>query len=201
MQPLPRSFYARPAPQVAADLLGKLLRKPADGLAARIVEAEAYRQDDPASHAFRGPTPRNAPMFGPPGHAYVYFSYGAHWCLNVVTGEEGFGEGVLLRAAEPLHGLDVMRVRRGERIRDRDLLRGPGRLGQAFGLDRGYSGTDVCGGGPLHLADDGTRPALARGPRVGVSLAADEQWRFYVADSPWVSAYKRSPRAPEQIAS
>jgi DNA-3-methyladenine glycosylase len=200
MEMLQRAFYARPAPDVAADVIGKVLRKPADGLAARIVEAEAYRQDDPASHAHRGQTARNAPMFGPPGHAYVYFSYGAHWCLNVVTGEDGFGEGVLLRAAQPLDGLELMRRRRGERISDRDLLRGPGRLGQAFALDRSYSGTDVCGAGPLCLSDDGLRPQVVSGPRVGVSLAADERWRFFAAGSPWVSAYKRSPRAPQAVA-
>lgn len=192
---LERDFYARPAPQLAADLVGKLLHKPEDGLVARIVEVEAYRQDDPASHAHRGQTARNTPMFGPPGHAYVYFSYGAHWCLNVVAGEEGFGEGCLLRAAEPLEGLQLMRARRGPTIRERDLLRGPGRLGQAFALERSYSGTDICGRGRLHLSDDGTRPVVETGPRVGVSLAAEMAWRYFVAGSPWVSAYKRSPRA------
>ena len=190
-----RAFYARPAPQVAADLIGKILTRPGDGVAARIVEAEAYREDDPASHAHRGQTKRNAPMFGEPGHAYIYFSYGAHWCMNVVTGDEGFGEGVLLRAAEPLTGLAVMRARRGEHIRDRDLLRGPGRLGQAFGLDGTLSGSDVCGTGPLCLHDDGVRPQVDAGPRVGISLAADMPWRFFVPGSPWVSAYKRSARA------
>ncbi len=195
MTPLRRAFFARPAPIVAADLLGTLLLRPDDGLVARVVETEAYRQDDPACHAHRGRTARNAVLFGPPGHAYVYLSYGMHWCLNVATGDDGAGEGCLLRAAEPLAGLALMRARRGG-VRDRDLLRGPGRLGQAFGLDAGMSGTDVCGDGRLAFGDDGTAVAMRRGPRVGVAVAADTPWRFWVADSPWVSAYKRSPRAP-----
>jgi DNA-3-methyladenine glycosylase len=177
--------------------VGKLLVRPDDGITVRIVETEAYRQDDPACHAHRGMTARNAPLFGPPGHAYVYFSYGMHWCLNVVSGHEGWGEGCLLRAAEPLDGLDVIRARRGEQHRDRDLLRGPGRLGQALGLNREHSGMDVCAADSLlRLFDDGCRPAVLAGPRVGVALAADMAWRFWAAESPWVSAYKRSPRAP-----
>jgi DNA-3-methyladenine glycosylase len=192
---LPRDFFARPAPQVAPDLLGKLLVKADDGIVVRIVETEAYTDTDPASHAFRGLTARNAPMFGPPGHAYVYFTYGMHWCMNTVTGEDGAGQGCLLRAAEPVEGHDVIRSRRGN-AKDRDLLRGPGRLGQALGLGRQDSGIDLCDGGPLYLADDGQRPAVQNGPRVGVSLGADKTWRFWVADSTWVSVYKRHPRAP-----
>ena len=194
--PLKRDFFARPAPQVAADLIGKVLVRHDDGIAVRILETEAYRQDDPACHAHRGMTPRNAPLFGPPGHAYVYFSYGMHWCLNVVSGREGWGEGCLLRAAEPLEGLDVIRARRGEHFVDRDLLRGPGRLGQALGLSREHSGMDVTDGGVLSLYDDGERPGVTSGPRVGVALAADVPWRFWAAGSPWISDYKRSPRAP-----
>ena len=194
MRRLPRRFFAREAPQVASDLLGKLLVKADDGIVARIVEVEAYTDTDEASHAYRGQTARNAPMFGPPGHAYVYFTYGMHWCMNTVTGSQGRGQGCLLRAAEPLEGLEVLRARRGA-AKDRDLLRGPGRLGQGFGLGREDSGTDLCDGGPLFLADDGDRPSVATGPRVGVSTAADQPWRFWVPDSPWVSVYKRSPRA------
>jgi DNA-3-methyladenine glycosylase len=196
MKRLDRDFFARPAPDVARDLIGKLLHRHDDGITVRIVETEAYRQDDPACHAHRGMTARNAPLFGPPGHAYVYFSYGMHWCLNMVSGEEGWGEGCLLRAAEPVAGLEVIRERRGARHRERDLLRGPGRLGQALGLHREHSGMDVCDDGLLSLSDDGMRPAVAAGPRVGVALAADVAWRFWAADSPWVSDYKRSPRAP-----
>ena len=195
MKRLTRAFYARPAPVVAADLLGKLLIKADDGIVARIVETEAYTDTDPASHAFRGPTPRNAPMFGDPGHAYVYFTYGMHWCMNTVTGDQGVGQGCLLRAAQPLEGLDVIRERRGA-AKDRDLLRGPGRLGQGFGLHRAYSGIDLCDGGPLFLADDGDRPEVMVGPRVGVATGADQAWRFWVPDSPWVSVYKRHPKAP-----
>ena len=194
MRRLRRSFFARPAPDVAPDLIGKLLIKEDEGLVARIVEAEAYTADDPACHAYRGQTPRNAPLFGPPGHAYVYFTYGMHWCMNTATGTEGEGQGCLLRAAEPLEGLDLMRERRG-RSRDRDLLRGPGRLGQAFGLGRDDSGIDLCNGGRLFLADDGAQPAILTGPRVGVSLAPDVPWRFWAAESLYVSPYKRHPKA------
>ena len=193
---LGREFFARPAPQVAADLIGKVLHRHDDGIAVRIVETEAYRQDDPACHAHRGKTDRNAPLFGPPGHAYVYFSYGMHWCMNIVSGHEGWGEGCLLRAAEPLEGLEVIRERRGPQHKERDLLRGPGRLGQALGLDRRHSGMDICDGGMLSVTDDGARPPVAEGPRVGVALAADVPWRFWAEESPWVSVYKRSPRAP-----
>ncbi len=196
--PLGRGFFARPAPTVAADLVGKLLVGPGDGLVARVVETEAYRHDDPACHGYRGRTARNAPLFGPPGHAYVYFSYGMHWCLNVATGVEGIAEGCLLRAAEPLEGLARMRARRGAAA-DRDLLRGPGRLGQAYGLGRADSGSDMCGRGPLCFADDGACPAVASGPRVGVAHGADTPWRFYVPDSRWVSAYKRNPARPRRL--
>ena len=198
---LRRPFFARPAPEVAPDLIGKLLIRADEGLVARIVEAEAYMQHDPACHAHRGKTARNAPLFGEPGHAYVYFTYGMHWCLNTATGEVGVGQGVLLRAAEPLEGLELLRGRRGG-VRDRDLLRGPARLAQAFGLDGTWSGRDLCGpaaGSPLHLADDGTRPRVTTGGRVGVALAADLPWRFFVPDSPWVSPYTRSPRAQPPV--
>lgn len=192
--PLGREFFARPAPEVAPNLLGKLLVRADEGLLARIMEVEAYMDDEPACHAYRGPTHRNAPLFGPPGHAYVYFTYGMHWCMNVATGAVGSGQGCLLRAAEPLAGLDVMRRRRGPRP-DRDLLRGPARLAQAYGLDGSWSGADVCatdGGGPpaLHLADDGERPPWETTPRTGVAAAADLPWRFVVRGSRWASPHK-----------
>ena len=192
--PVGRAFFARPAVEVAPALVGLLLVRGDEGLVARVVEAEAYHQEDPASHAFGRRTPRNAPLYGPPGHAYVYLNYGIHWCLNVATGQDGVGEGCLLRAAEPLEGLALMRARRGG-VADRDLLRGPGRLGQAYGLDGSWSGRELCGpDAVLSLADDGTRPAVAAGPRVGVSRAADLPWRFWAAGSPWASTYKRSSR-------
>jgi DNA-3-methyladenine glycosylase len=194
---LDRSFFARSAPEVARDLVGRLLVLPDDGLVARIVETEAYMQHDPACHAYQRRTERNEPLYGPAGHAYVYFSYGMHWCLNTATGVEGTAEGVLLRAAEPLSGLDVMRERRGD-VAERDLLRGPARLAQAFGLDGTWSGRDLCAPDSLlHLADDGARPEVLAGPRVGVSKAADWPWRFSVPGSRWVSPYTRSPRAPK----
>jgi DNA-3-methyladenine glycosylase len=192
---LTRAFFARPAPAVARELIGMVLCRRDEPLAARIVEVEAYTQDDPACHAYRGWTVRNAPLFGPAGHAYVYRSYGMHWCFNVSTGSEGVGQGCLIRAAEPLRGHDLMRSRRPVR-RDADLLRGPAKLCQALDITGALSGTDLCADAPLRFHDDGTRPPVAEGPRVGVSLAADVPWRFFVATSPWVSAYRRSPRAP-----
>ena len=194
-QRLGRDFFARTAPVVARSLVGKLLVRTDEGLVARIVEVEAYTRHDPACHAHPGPTTRNAPLFGPPGHAYVYFSYGMHWCLNTTTGSPGVGQGCLLRAAEPLEGIETMRSRRGA-AGDRDLLRGPARLAQAFGLDGSWSGVDLCGTGPLSLYDDGTRPVVTAGPRVGVSKAPDWPWRFRIPGSPWASPYKRNPRAP-----
>ncbi|MGH8907231.1 MAG: DNA-3-methyladenine glycosylase [Egibacteraceae bacterium] len=191
MSRLERGFFARPAPVVAPDLVGKLLIAAAGGLVARLVEVEAYMQDDPACHAYGRRTPRLEPLYGPPGHAYVYFTFGMHWCANVSTGVDGVAEGCLLRAAEPISGLEVMRGRRGERVADRDLLRGPARLAAAFGLSREDSGRDLCDGGPLRFADDGCRPEVETGPRVGVAAAADTAWRFMIAGSPWVSPYKR----------
>lgn len=193
---LGRDFFARPAPEVARSLVGTLLVREDEGLVARIVEVEAYMQHDPACHAHRGRTPRTAPLFGPAGHAYVYFSYGMHWCLNIASGQEGRAEGCLLRAAEPLEGLPGMRARRGA-VPERDLLRGPARLASAFGLEGSWSGRDLCAvTSPLHVIDDGERPEVVAGPRVGVSKAADWPWRFSAAGSRHVSPYTRSPRAP-----
>lgn len=194
-----RAFFARDATVVAPDLVGVLLGVSDAGLWARVVEVEAYTQDDPACHAYRGRTERNAPLWGPPGHAYVYRSYGIHWCFNVSTGADGVAQGCLVRAARPVAGLDRMRARRGGAA-DRELLRGPAKLCAAFGITGTMSGRDVVVGGPLRLHDDGHRPAVVAGPRVGVSQAADLAWRFAVADSPWVSPYRRSPRAPRVIA-
>lgn len=196
---LGRAFFARSALEVAPELVGVVLW-PADGAtAARIVETEAYTGDDPACHAYRGRTARNAPLFGPPGHAYVYRSYGIHWCLNVATGADGVAEGVLLRAAEPLEGLARIRARRGDRVAERDLLRGPGRLTQGLAIDGSMSGRDLCADDtPLRLYDDGAELEVVAGPRVGVSQAADRPWRFVAAGSRWVSPYTRNPRAPRR---
>lgn len=191
---LPRSFYARDSLDLAPELLNKVLvyDDPSAGrLAVRLVEVEAYRgADDPGSHAYRGPTPRNTTMFGPPGHLYVYFSYGAHWCVNVVCGAPGVASAVLLRGAAPLEGLDVMRTRRTRARRDTDLCSGPGKLAQALGLDRSFDGADLVRG-PLRLFDDGVAPPRvpAVSPRVGLSegKGEDHLWRFAVPGDPNVS--------------
>lgn len=187
--PLLREFYARPADEVAPQLLGKVLVH--DGRAARIVEVEAYLGgDDPASHAYRGPTPRNRTMFGPAGHLYVYFSYGIHWCANAVCGSPGEGVAVLLRAAAPLAGLEDMRAARPRARADRDLCSGPAKLCQALGIDGSHDGVDVVAGerGVVLLDDGEPAPArVTRTTRVGISRAVDEPLRWYVADDPNVS--------------
>jgi DNA-3-methyladenine glycosylase len=186
---------ARPVEQVAPELLGAVLRH--GEVAVRLTEVEAYDgTSDPASHAFRGRTPRNEIMFGPPGHLYVYFSYGMHWAANLICGPDGVASGVLLRAGEVVAGLEVARSRRG-RASDRDLARGPGRLTQALGIGIEHKGACVLDGGPVRLEPRATAPeSIMSGPRVGVSAEADRPWRFWVADSPFVSDYKRNPRAP-----
>lgn len=178
MRPVPRTLLAGDAPDVAPQLLNKLLvHGPCVG---RIVEVEAYREDDPASHTFRGRTARNAVMFGPAGHLYVYFTYGMHHCANVVTGPEGQGAAVLLRAVVPVAGIDLMRERRGGRAQ---LADGPAKLCQAFAIGPEHNGVDVCGGAVVRIFDDGApppeRPVV--GPRVGISKAVDVPWRFRVA--------------------
>lgn len=177
MRRVPRSLLAGDAPEVAPLLLNKVLvHGPCQG---RIIEVEAYREDDPASHTYRGRTQRNAVMFGPPGHLYVYFTYGMHHCANVVTGVEGSGAAVLLRAVEPIAGIDVMRARRHGRDR---LADGPAKLCQAFAIGPEHNGADVCGDAEVGLFDDGTPPPEAPlvGPRVGISVAVDVPWRWRV---------------------
>jgi DNA-3-methyladenine glycosylase len=192
LRPLARAFFARPTAVVARDLIGCLLvREAREGrTVGRIVEVEAYAEDDPGSHAFRGRTPRNAPMFEEPGRAYVYFTYGMHFCLNVVAHPPGVAGAVLLRAVEPLVGLELMRRRRGGGVRDRDLARGPGRLTRAFAVARAENRADLTRP-PLFVAAGERYPeeAVATGPRVGLGRAQDGRpWRFFVAGSPWVSA-------------
>jgi DNA-3-methyladenine glycosylase len=191
LRPLSRSFYSRPSPEVAPDLLGRLLVRclpNGDRLVARIVECEAYQEDDPASHSHRGRTARNAVMFGRPGHLYVYFAYGMHFCMNVVTDREGVGSAVLLRAAEPLRGLDWMATARG--IGDpRKLCSGPARLTQALGITREHNGIDVTRSGALFLSagEPVDSTAVRVGPRIGIRQARDRPWRFLVRDDPFVS--------------
>jgi DNA-3-methyladenine glycosylase len=232
--PLAREFFDRPSVEVAPELLGCVLEHDsADGIVAvRITEVEAYAgQDDPASHAYRGRTARNAVMFGPPGHAYVYFTYGMHFCVNLVCQPPGTATAVLLRAGRIVAGEQLARARR-TRLRAalavpaapgaapaqdaapragpvaaRDLARGPARLCQALGIDRAQDGADVCDpasalrirpGPAAGDADaDGAGDTVSRirsGPRVGVSRAAEVEWRFWLDGDPTVSAYR--PRVP-----
>ena len=189
MKPLPRSFYRRDSRVVAPELLGKVLVR--HQRAGRIVEVEAYAgSDDPGSHAYRGRTRRNATMFGPPGHLYVYFTYGMHFCANAVCGEEGEGVAVLLRGLTPLAGLEAMRQARPTARSDADLCRGPACLCRAFGLDRSFDGADLVEGDMgVVVADDGTPPPEAPGVtgRIGLSVAGDRPWRFYVPGAVGVS--------------
>ena len=159
---------------MAPALIGVLLL--VDGVGGRIVETEAYDQLDPASHTYRGPTPRNASMFGAPGHAYVYRSYGLHWCLNFVCREAGHGAGVLIRAIEPSHGVDTMQARRGTRNQAL-LCAGPGRLAQALAITRAHDGLPLDAP-PFELHAATERPPLVAGPRIGISRATDLAWRF-----------------------
>jgi DNA-3-methyladenine glycosylase len=178
-----KDFFARDVHDVARELIGATLL--ADGVGGTIVEVEAYHHEDPAAHGFRGRTPRNATMFGPPGHVYVYRSYGVHWCMNFVCAEEGVADAVLLRALEPTQGLDVMRVRRG--LEDERLLcAGPGRVCQALAVTREHDGLAVDGP-PFELHARESEPELAIGPRIGITKAAELPWRYGLAGSRFVS--------------
>ncbi|HJV40063.1 DNA-3-methyladenine glycosylase [Caulobacter sp.] len=172
----------RPSQQVARDLIGALLTF--DGVGGVVVETEAYDIDDPASHAFSGPTPRNAPMFGPVGRAYVYRSYGLHWCLNIVCGPNP-GAAVLFRALEPTVGLDRMIARRG--LTDiRRLTAGPGRLCQALGIGTAQNAMPMTDP-PFHLEPAPAQVAVIEGPRIGITKAVEQPWRFGLAGSPFLS--------------
>jgi DNA-3-methyladenine glycosylase len=192
---LARTFYARPSLVGARALLGRdLVRTLEDGteLRGRIVETEAYGQDDPASHSYRGLTRRTEVMFGPPGKLYVYVSYGMHFCMNVVTGRDGEGSAVLLRAAEPLEGVDRMEELRA--MSDRRLLcAGPGRLCQALAIARGHDGIDLVEGPDPRIERGRSVPDedVVTGPRVGITVAVEQPWRFQVRGSRFVS---RGPR-------
>jgi DNA-3-methyladenine glycosylase len=199
--PISREFFARHAVEVAPDLLGCVLEhQTADGLVAvELTEVEAYAgQSDPASHAYRGKTQRNAVMFGPPGHAYVYFTYGMHFCVNLVCLGNGSASAVLLRAGAVIAGEDLARTRRtrgAASVASRDLARGPARLCQALDIDRELDGADVCAAGsPLRVRARARNPArsgkIMTGPRVGVSRAAEVPWRFWYEGEPTVSVYR-----------
>ena len=188
--PLPRSFYRRDPRVVAPDLLNKVLRS-SDGRSGRIVEVEAYRgKYDPAAHTYRGKSARNAVMFGPPGFMYVYFTYGMHWCCNAVCGDDGEGYAVLIRALEPLTGIEQMRAARPRARRDRDLCSGPARLTQAMAITGTQNGIDlVAAKDGFTVVDDGVEPPrhIAGSARIGISRAKELLWRWCVPDSIYVS--------------
>ena len=185
---LPTDFFARSVHEVAPDLIGVALL--VDGVGGPIVEVEAYDNEDPAAHGYRGRTERNASMFGPPGHAYVYRSYGIHWCLNFVCEAEGSASAVLIRALEPAHGVDAMRERRG--LDDPRLLcAGPGRLCQALGVTRAHDGL-ALDEPPFELVGREAEPQIAAGPRIGITKAADRPWRYGLAGSRYLSRSMRS---------
>ena len=195
LQPVRRADLGRGPLTVAPWLLNKVLVR--GGRAGRIVEVEAYHgANDAASHAFRGRTPRTAVMFGPPGFLYVYFTYGMHWCANVVCGPDGEAAAALIRALEPLHGIEEMRTARPGARRDRDLCNGPAKLCQALGITGAETGTDLvapAAGGAratVRLLADGTPPPKrpGRGTRIGIKEATDKRWRFWVPDNAYVSA-------------
>jgi DNA-3-methyladenine glycosylase len=194
---LPRSFYERPAVSVAPNLLGRtLVRRLPDGsrLAGRIVETEAYEPGDPASHSFRGPTARNAVMFGAAGRLYVYFTYGNHWMMNVVTGSVGQGSAVLLRAAEPLEGLEAMARARG-RGRPTELCSGPGKLAQALAVDRSLDGADLVRGSDVWIEHGSPVPMawISSTVRVGIRAGLERRWRFLVSEDRFVSRGRPGP--------
>jgi DNA-3-methyladenine glycosylase len=209
---LPREFFARPSVEVAPELLGCVLEHetPAGLVAVELTEVEAYAgRSDPASHAYRGKTARNVVMFGPPGHAYIYFTYGMHFCVNMVClGEEGSASAVLLRAGAVIAGEELARARRSRgtaRIATRDLARGPARLCQALGIDRSQDGADVIADqSPLRIRAGTGNPArsgtIVTGPRVGVSSATEIPWRFWYEGDPTVSVYRpHVPRRPKLV--
>ena len=213
MSAMNRDFFDRPVLIVARELLGRTIAHdgPAGRVAIRLTEVEAYDgPNDPGSHAYRSRTARNEVMFGPPGHTYIYFTYGMHYCANLVCGPGGHPSAVLLRAGEVVDGIEKARERRPTARVDRDLARGPARLASALGLGPEYNGADVCGDGPLTVlpaatptgnlrAGQGVSPELIRtGPRVGLTAAPDWPWRFWLDGDPTVSVYR--PAKPRRAA-
>lgn len=202
-EPLPRAFYARPVLTVARDVIGKVLvhRTPEGVVAGRIVEAEAYRgPEDRAAHSFGGRrTERTEAMFGPPGFAYVFFVYGMHWHVNLVTTREGAPHAVLLRAAEPVVGAELMAARRGVSPGDVSLCNGPGKLCQAFAIDKRQYGADLTRGALFLSEAPVPRGKLGRSARIGVDYAeswADKPWRFFERENRWVSRARPSKSTP-----
>ena len=183
MTKLGRDFFARSVHEIAPELIGATLLL--DGVGGVIVELEAYDHEDPAAHGFRGRTERNRSMFGPPGHAYVYRSYGVHWCLNFVCEPQGVANAVLIRALEPTHGVETMRVRRGMED-ERLLCAGPGRLCQALGITREHDGLPLDRP-PFEVHARDEEPEIVRGRRIGITKAIDKPWRYALAGSRFVS--------------
>ena len=197
MKPLSRSFYLRPTLQVTQELLGKyfIRRIGKNLLIGKIVEVEAYRSNDPASHSFRGKTNRNSVMFYEGGHLYVYFTYGMHFCANIVTGRKGIGEAVLIRAVEPMVGIEVMKKNRQKgRLHLLDgaylinLTNGPAKFCQAFGLSRKENGLDLLDS-EISIIDGEAIPSklIKRSSRIGIQQGVEKKWRFFIAGNPWVS--------------
>jgi DNA-3-methyladenine glycosylase len=190
---LDREFFARSVHEVAPELIGCTVL--VDGVGGPIVEVEAYDHEDPASHGFRGKTARNRSMFGLPGHAYVYRSYGIHWCLNLVCEEEGAAAAVLLRALEPVHGVEAMRARRAL-DEPRLLCSGPGRLCQALTVTGEHDGLPLDRP-PFELRAREGEPEIVTGPRVGITRAAEAPWRYGLAGSPYLSrSFRVTARRP-----
>jgi DNA-3-methyladenine glycosylase len=195
-----RERLARPALLLAPQLLGAVLVSEVGGarVAVRLTEVEAYEGlDDPASHAFRGRTPRTSVMFGPPGHLYCYFTYGMHWCANIVCGPDGVAAAVLLRAGEIVDGLEVARERRPAARRTQDLARGPARLATCLSLGRAVNGIDLCDPASevrLESVPSRRRAGIAAGPRVGITVATELAWRFWLPADPTVSVFKPGGR-------
>jgi len=197
-RPTKPAFFLRDAQELGRDLLGRVLlhETPSGTLSAIIVETEAYDETDPASHSCHGRTDRNQMMFEAGGHAYIYRSYGMHWCLNVAAGKPGFGSAVLIRALKPIAGLEHMRknrqVKSNKLVCDRDLCRGPGRLCQALGLSGTQNGVDMITGTLRFVTPTGFRkPPVLATPRIGISKAIDTPWRFCIPYEPYVSGPKR----------
>ena len=181
--PIPQSFFSRSVHEVAPDLIGALML--VDGVGGIIVETEAYHHTEPAAHSFRGQTPRNAVMFGPPGYAYVYRSYGIHWCVNIVCEPEGSASAVLIRAIEPTVGIELMRLRRVG-LGDRTLCSGPGKLCQAMGITSAHNGLPL-NAPPIILLPRKAVPDIIAGPRIGITKAVDLPWRYGLRGSRFLS--------------
>src|SRR5262245_39193273 len=198
---LSRDFYDRPTLDVARDLIGKVLVHSRRGVRTSgvIVEVEAYiGESDPACHAAPGRTKRNAPLYGPPGFAYVYLNYGIHWLVNAVTEGEGSPAAVLIRALEPLEGVETMQRRRGRRLAAHDLCRGPGNLTMAMGISRAQNTEDLCGA-RLYIEDRGLPPPLEIewGPRIGITVGTERAWRAFISTHPAVSGLRTRAASSE----